>query len=226
GQERMPVGAQIVARANQSRVDYGPINAAFRTEGEADPVAAGLAKLRDTGPEGVRAREALIAAVEGKNTEFNAQGTELNQRYTSSAVIPDPDAGEEHWTRDRGLYLKATTRPGAKVPHVWLVDETGHKVSTLDVTQKGKFSLVTGLSGQAWANAAEKLNLPFLRTVVIGAPGTEDAYHDWARAREIDEAGALLVRPDGYVAWRHARAVWDDETAVNLLDDALTTLLR
>ncbi len=226
GRERMPIGAQVVARANQSRVDYGPINAAFRTEGEADPVAAGLAKLRDTGPEGVRAREALIAAVEGKNTEFNAQGTELNQRYTSSAVIPDPDAGEEHWTRDPGLYLKATTRPGAKVPHVWLVDETGHKVSTLDVTQKGKFSLVTGLSGQAWANAAEKLNLPFLRTVVIGAPGTEDAYHDWARAREIEEAGALLVRPDGYVAWRHARAVWDDETAVNLLDDALTTLLR
>ena len=39
--ERAPVGAQVVARANQSRVDYGPVNAAFRTEGQADPVAAG-----------------------------------------------------------------------------------------------------------------------------------------------------------------------------------------
>jgi 2,4-dichlorophenol 6-monooxygenase len=48
--ERALVGAPVVARANQSRVDYGPVNAAFRTEGQADPVAAGLAKLRDPRP--------------------------------------------------------------------------------------------------------------------------------------------------------------------------------
>lgn len=69
-------------------------------------------------------------------------------------------------------HRSVTTRPGAKIPHVWLVDETGHKVSTLDVTQKGKFSLVTGLSDQAWAAAASELDLPFLRTVVIGAKGS------------------------------------------------------
>jgi 2,4-dichlorophenol 6-monooxygenase len=224
--ERAPVGAQVVARANQSRIDYGPVNAAFRTQGQADPVAAGLAKLRDPSPDGVKARQALIEAIEYKNTEFNAQGTELNQRYQSSAVIPDPDGGQEVWKRDRGLYLQATTRPGAKFPHVWLVDQAGGKVSTLDVTQKGRFSLVTGLSGQAWATAASKLDLPYLRTIVIGAKGTEDLYHDWHRAREIDEAGALLVRPDGYVAWRHSTAVWDDEQAFHLIQQALTTLLR
>ena len=224
--ERAPVGAQVVARANQSRVDYGPINAAFRTEGQADPVAAGLAKLRDPGPGGVRAREALIAAIEYKNTEFNAQGTELNQRYESCAVIPDPAVGEEVWERDRGLYLQATTRPGAKIPHVWLVDEAGRKVSTLDVTQKGQFSLVTGLSGQAWAAAARKIDLPCLRTVVIGAKGAEDSYHDWHRVRETDEAGAILVRPDGYVAWRHSAAVWDAEQAFHLLQQAIASVLR
>ncbi|MEU6147473.1 FAD-dependent monooxygenase [Streptomyces sp. NPDC047081] len=223
--ERVPVGAKIVARANQSRVDYGPLNAAFRTEGQADPVAAGLAKIRDTGPAGVEAREALVAAVELKNTEFNAQGIELNQRYESCAVIPDAEAGEEAWERDPVLYLQATTRPGAKIPHAWLVDESGHRVSTLDVTQKGKFSLVTGLAGQAWVHAADKADLPFLRTVVMGAKGTEDAYHDWHRAREIHEAGALLVRPDGYIAWRHSEAVWEAEEALHLLQEALTTLL-
>ena len=178
------------------------------------------------GPNGVQAREALIAAIEYKNTEFNAQGTELNQRYQSSAVIPEPDAGEETWQRDPGLHLQATTRPGAKIPHVWLVDETGRKVSTLDVTQNGKFTLVTGLSGQAWATAASKLDLPFLRTVIIGAKGTEDLYHNWHRARETDEAGAILVRPDGYVAWRHRAAVWDDEQAFHLVQHAITTVLR
>jgi 2,4-dichlorophenol 6-monooxygenase len=224
--ERAPVGAQVVDRANRSRVEYGPINEAFRTEGQADPVAAGLAKLRDPSPDGVKAREALIAAIEFKNTEFNAQGTELNQRYESSAVIPDPAADEEVWERDRDLFLQATTRPGAKIPHVWLVDETGRKVSTLDVTQKGEFSLVTGLAGQAWVTAADKLQLAYLRTVVIGAKGSQDLYHGWHRAREIDEAGALLVRPDGYIAWRHREAVWDDKTAFDLLQRALATMLH
>ncbi|MFC1421146.1 FAD-dependent oxidoreductase [Streptacidiphilus cavernicola] len=225
-EERAPVGAQVVARANQSRIDYRPVNEAFRTEGQADPVSAGLAKVRDTGPAGVGAREALVAAIEGKNTEFNAQGVELNQRYRSCAVIPDAEAGEETWQRDPELHLQATTRPGAKIPHVWLVDEIGHKVSSLDVTQKGTFSLVTGLSGQAWVQAAQKLDLPFLRTVVIGAKGAEDPYHDWHRAREIHEAGALLVRPDGYVAWRHGQPVWADEEAFHLLQKALVTLLH
>ena len=223
--ERAPVGKQVVARANQSRVDYGPINEAFRTVGEADPVAAGLAKLADPSPAGVAAREALVKAVELKNTEFNAQGTELNQRYESCAVLPDPGASAETWERDRGVYLQATTRPGAKLPHVWLVDGSGRKTSTLDLTGKGKFSLLTGLAGCAWTAAAGKLELPYLRTVVMGAEGSEDSYHDWHRAREIEEAGALLVRPDGYVAWRHTASVWDEQEAVHLLQAAISAVL-
>ena len=225
--ERVPVGMQVVARANQSRIEYGPINECFRTVGEADPVAAGLAKLRDPGPEGVAVREALRKAMEVKASyEFNAQGVELNQRYASNAVIPDPDAGEEQWRRDPQVYLQATTRPGAKIPHTWLVDEAGQRVSTLDVTGKGKFSLVTGLAGRAWVQSAHKLNLPFLRTVVVGAKGAEDPYLSWAQIREIHEAGALLVRPDGYIAWRQSGAVWDDSEALAQLEAALHTLLR
>jgi 2,4-dichlorophenol 6-monooxygenase len=215
--ERAPVGRQIVARANQSRVDYGPINEVFRR--------TGLDGLTDPTPEGAKAREAFVEALELKNQEFNAQGTELNQRYESGAVIPTPGAGDEVWVRDRGLYLQPTTRPGAKIPHAWLVDRDGQRVSTLDVTGKGAFSLVTGLAGTAWAAAAAKLSLPFLRVVTIGAPGAQDAYHDWHRAREIHEAGALLVRPDGYVAWRHTEAVWDEHEAVTRLEEALSAIL-
>ena len=83
--ERAPVGAQVVARANQSRVDYGPINAACRADGAADPFAAGLARLRDPSPDGVLAREALVAAIEHKNTEFNARALS-----STSATNPAP----------------------------------------------------------------------------------------------------------------------------------------
>ena len=39
--------------------------------------------------------------------------------------------------------------------------------------------------------------------VVIG-PGREvtDLYFDWAKLREVEEDGALLVRPDKHIGWR------------------------
>ena len=205
--ERAPVGAQIVKRANQSRVDYGPLNQCFREKDAPDPVAAGLAKLADPGPEGIARRAALAKALDLKNTEFNAQGVELNQRCISAAVVSDEEGVEEVWKRDSQLYLQATTRPGAKIPHAWLIGADGRRVSTLDLVGKGRFTLVTGLAGQAWVQAAKSFNLQYLDNLVIGLPGMQDVYCDWQVVREIEEAGALLVRPDGVVAWRHRTGV-------------------
>jgi 2,4-dichlorophenol 6-monooxygenase len=223
--ERAPIGAQIVKRANQSRVDYAPLNRCFRDSDAKDPVAAGIEKLADPGPEGQARRAALGEALQVKNYEFNAQGVELNQRYTSAAVIPDADGTEEQWTKDPQLHLQATTRPGAKLPHAWLVGADGRRTSTLDVVGKGKYSLVTGIAGQAWAQSARGMNLPYLNTVVIGEAGAQDLYCTWQRLREIDEAGALLVRPDGVVAWRHHGAPNDAAYAKRELEAALDSLL-
>lgn len=222
--ERAPVGAQIVKRANQSRVDYGPLNECFRDKQAADPVAAGLAKLADPGAEGVARRDALAKALDLKNYEFNAQGVELNQRCVSDAVIPDPQAGEEVWKRDPELYLQATTRPGAKIPHAWLIDHEGRRVSTLDLVGKGRTTLVTGIAGQAWAQAVQALKLPYLDVLVVGMPGAQDVYCEWHAVREIDEAGALLVRPDGVVAWRSMHGVPDAQQARQVLAKALSTV--
>ncbi|WP_243844461.1 FAD-dependent monooxygenase [Salinibacterium sp. ZJ454] len=223
--ERVPVGKQIVARANQSRKDYGAIREALAIDDSDDPLAAMLAKIQSATTDGVAARDALYAALKLKNTEFNAQGVELNQRYESSAVVADPAAGTEEWRRDPQLYVQATTRPGAKIPHAWLVDAAGERISTLDVTGRGKFSLVTGLAGTAWVKAARALDADYLRTVAIGAPGFADAYGEWHAQREIHEAGALLVRPDGYIAWRQPAAVTDVAEATQQLSAALDEVL-
>ena len=223
--ERAPVGRQVVLRANQSRLDYAPLNRAFRDLDAPNPVEAGLAKLADPGPDGVARRAALAEALQLKNTEFNALGTETNQRCVSGAVIPDAGGGDEVWGRDPGLHAQATTRPGAKLPHVWLVGADGRRISTLDVVGGGLFTLVTGLAGQAWVQAAQALGEPGLRTVVIGAPGMLDAYYAWHRVREIDEAGTLLVRPDGVVAWRCVAAVEDADAALAALREALERVL-
>ncbi|MGI5219149.1 FAD-dependent monooxygenase [Nocardia sp. CA-290969] len=223
--ERGPVGKQIVERANQSRFDYAPLRAALGAVPDGPGLTAGLARIRERSTEGAAARAALVAALDLKSYEFNAQGVELNQRYSSSAVVDDPADGNETWKRDPQLYLQATTRPGAKIPHTWLVNSRGRRVSTLDVTGQGRFSLVTGLTGSAWEDAATTLCVPWLRTVIIGNDECQDLYGDWARLREADEAGALLVRPDGCVAWRHRAAVHNTETALHLLTEALHTIL-
>ena len=59
--------------------------------------------------------------------------------------------------------------------------------------------------------------------MIIG-PGREvtDIYYDWARVREIDEDGALLVRPDKFIAWRSMSLPVAPDQA---LRDALTSLL-
>ena len=82
-------------------------------------------------------------------------------------------------------------------------------------------TLLTGIAGVAWKDAADKLELPFLKTVVIGEPGALDPYGYWQQVRDIPEAGALLVRPDGYIAWRHNAEVWDIDEATTLLEGAL-----
>ncbi|WP_271215168.1 FAD-dependent monooxygenase, partial [Pseudonocardia halophobica] len=150
--ERMPVGKQIVARANQSRKDYAGLREWLAADSD-DPVRDGLAKLREASPEGVALRERLYEALELKNTEFNAHGVELNQRYESAAVVPDTTVGSEEWPHHPELYLQATTRPGAKLPHAWLVGPDGCRLSTLDVVGKGKMTLLTGIGGAGWKRA-------------------------------------------------------------------------
>ena len=222
--ERAPVGKQIVQRANQSRLDYAPLNACFRVPGAENPVLEGVKRFRDPGPDGKAARKAVLDALRLKDTEFNALGLELNQRYNSSAVVSD-GTGAEVSDRDPVLHLNPTTRPGAKLPHAWLVGRTGRRVSTLDIVGKGMMTLITGLSGDAWAAAAERLSLPFLKTVVIGAPEYQDLYCDWQEAREIDEDGVILVRPDGYVAWRKLAGASSTDEAEAMLREVLSVAL-
>lgn len=222
--ERAPVGKQVVKRANQSRLDYAPLKAIFRIEGEGNPVEAAINRFRDPGADGVKARAAAREALELKNREFNAQGVELNQRYFSNAVLNE-SAELPAWSKDPELYLVPSTVPGAKIPHVWLIDRLGHKLSTLDVVGKGRFVLITGLSGQHWKGAAKSLDLPFLDIVVVGELATQDPYCDWQRYREVDEDGAILVRPDGYVAWRRMNGVQSEAEAISMIKQVLSSLL-
>jgi 2,4-dichlorophenol 6-monooxygenase len=224
--ERAPVGRQIVLRANKSIEEFGAILQALGLHDTTDvaQMQRSIAGRADDTPQAAAQRARLREALELKDYEFNAHGVELGQRYASAAVVGDGTA-EPAYTRDPELYYHPTTWPGARLPHCW-VGRAGHRVSTHDLAGQGRFTLLTGISGQSWSAAADKiaeeLGVP-LTAHVIG-PGREytDLYDDWARLREVTEDGCVLVRPDNHVGWRSHTLTADPESDLRRV---LTTIL-
>jgi 2,4-dichlorophenol 6-monooxygenase len=186
-----------------------------------------MAARKQATPEAEKQRAAVREAINFKDYEFNCHGVEMDQRYESSAVVPDGSAPEQP-ARDPELYSHVTSRPGAKLPHAWLTTDHRRQISTLDLGGHGRFTVFTGIGGDSWVRAAavvgERLGID-VAAVVVG-PGQEydDLYGDWAKVRGIDDGGVLLARPDNYVAFRRAGAA-DDAEAAEVLEHALRSVL-
>ena len=224
--ERAPVAERIVKRANRSSrefVDFFVALGLTDAKDEAEMIERIEERKLNT-PEGLAKRAALVTAMELKHYEFNAHGVELGQFYTSVAVVPDDTARPEPG-RDPELYYQASTVPGSHLPHAWVGDPR-RKLAMMDLAPYHRFTLITGIAGEAWAEAAATVSTELgigLEAVVIG-PGREvtDLYDDWSRLREVEESGALLVRPDKHIGWRSAVLPDDPERALRA---ALTRIL-
>jgi 2,4-dichlorophenol 6-monooxygenase len=206
--ERQPVGANVVDRAMKSVQDMLPISQAlgFRAGQSSEEGWATLRELFSDTDTGRIRRAALTAAVDLQNYQFNAHGIELGQRYTSGAVLDDGTPFLEP-TRDPELFYHPTTHPGARLPHAWLQRGT-QLVSTLDLTGQGRFSLLVGIGGEAWIEAAEKVAAELGIELPVRQVGYRCEYDDvlghWTQLREIGDGGCLLVRPDQHIAFRAA----------------------
>ncbi len=225
--ERQPVARQVVGRATRSGEEMRNFMAAFDILPDGRPAAAYQARIEELSSnteQGRLRRAGADAALERMHYALNCHGVELGQRYASHAVHPDamPAIVPE---RDPELYFSPSTVPGASLPHAWL-EYRGKQVSTLDLAGHGRFTLLTGLSGGAWKTAAEEaarlLGIE-LDTFAIG-PGCEvlDPYRSWARLREVEESGCVLVRPDRFILWRAQRHAGD---ASRLLQSILSAAL-
>ncbi|MFE2728957.1 FAD-dependent oxidoreductase [Kitasatospora sp. NPDC059327] len=137
-------------------------------------------------------------------------------RYTSGAIegpVYDEPIPSEH---------ELTGRPGYRVPHVWL-EHTGRKVSTVDLSESG-YVLLAAPDGGAWAGAAESVaartGIPLACHVIGETGGYSDPDDSFGRTTGLSPDGALLVRPDGFVAWRA-----EDSTVAGLLQEVLERTL-
>lgn len=146
--------------------------------------------------------------------QFSNRGRVLGVSYDSPAIIPDgtdlPAVANPHTD------FVPTARPGSRAPHIWL-RRGGETISLLDLYDSS-FLLLTGQGGQAWSataeQAVEKLGIP-LRCYVIGRQGDLiDERDEWPGLYGVRPDGAVLVRPDGHVAWRAATMDVDPTNAL------------
>ncbi|MFF8592198.1 FAD-dependent oxidoreductase [Streptomyces sp. NPDC015220] len=157
-----------------------------------------------------------------KDDPADALTVALCYRYPSGAVVgTDPDAPIVPERFQLGGV------PGSRAPHMWVTTRDGRRISTLDLYERS-FVVLTGPGGEAWRTAARgvtaHLGIP-VEGYVVGADhdlAPEDGA-DWTVPHGTTESGAVLVRPDGFVAWRSPRLVPDPERA---LTETLMTLLR
>ncbi len=133
---------------------------------------------------------------------------DMGYRYVSGAIVnddptgPDPDAPGSDYT--------PRASPGCRAPHLWL--DAGRRRSTLDLF--GHDFVLLSDTGAGWADAARMVGADPatpLRFHRIEAPG-------WAELYGVRAGSAVLVRPDGHVAWRRSRCFADapGEAAVAL----------
>lgn len=107
--------------------------------------------------------------------------------------------------------LDLSGEPGTRAPHLW-VRHQGERRSTLDLYERSLVLLSDAEEGPAWHRAAlrlaEELSVPLVShrfgalDDVAGLVAEDGA--DWAERHGTTRAGAVLVRPDGFVAWRSA----------------------
>ena len=147
---------------------------------------------------------------------------ELGPVYRSAGVASgSPAAADEPGSvSDRDSQTQNPREPGAAVggraPHVPV--SGGGRSSVHDVFGDSVV-LLTGVGGAAWVDAARGVDLPAYR---VGPGGELEALEGaFETAYGIGSDGAVLVRPDGVIAWASPTSAGASAAALGAALDAL-----
>jgi len=199
-------GKNLLKAYEQERRPVGIRNAASCTRNYAAWVQDGkYTDVFDPGPKGDACRKKVgDHFVNALKDEWYSVGIALGYRYENSPVIV-PDGSPP--TPDSPIEYIPTARPGHRAPHAWLSDGR----STIDLFGHGFVLLrfAHDLDVSTLENAARSLGVP-LMTYDVEDPKIASLY----------ERKLVLVRPDGFVAWRADKLPADNLELLNTVRGA------
>ncbi|KJK20851.1 hypothetical protein UB46_30495 [Burkholderiaceae bacterium 16] len=154
-------------------------------------------------------RRNVQLAAEAQMEHFNTLGLDLGYVYRSAAVCGGGAAAP--MASNPVLEVAQSLTPGARLPHFRLQGAPGSPATSHDLVGHGHFLLAGfGRHGKACAGLAESASQQ-LGGVAVHAVDLDAVTHHADRPQlsawnlGLPDA-AILVRPDGHIAWRHAAA--------------------
>jgi 2,4-dichlorophenol 6-monooxygenase len=225
--ERRPVDERNCQRSLENALNhFGIVDAlGLSPANSAETNMSRLRRMWSADPADASHRSAILRSMRAQSMEFSELNVELGYAYDSAAVVADGSPPPKP-IDDIRVY-EPSTRPGSPLPHAWIDDEDGNRRALRDLVAPGRFLLIAGEEGDGWCEAARSLaadgGVPVDAIRIGHLDG--DAYDPrctWLRHRGITAGGAVLVRPDRYIAWRSPLAVDD---ALGVLADAFATVL-
>jgi putative polyketide hydroxylase len=161
----------------------------------------------------------------GPPVQRSQMGLYLGFMYRSGSVIEDgtvPPALND----PKNEYVPHAT-PGARAPHIWIDPRYQHSV--LDLFGSG-FVLLAA-SRNVWSSAAERIGFettfPLRAFDLQKECRTPEIWAEWKTLYGVGYDGAVLVRPDGMVAWRSQGGVDNAHAAMlNVLEQIMGKALQ
>ena len=139
-------------------------------------------------------------------------------RYRSAAILTE--------TPDDGLPAESpfapSGRPGTRAPHVPFLHR-GARISSVDLPGR-ELVLLCGPNAAGWVRAGMAITWPNAAPLAVYRVGADliDLERRWQSAFGVGDSGAVLLRPDGYIAWRSPGAA---DSSVGVLTDVLARVL-
>src|SRR6266566_885116 len=123
-------------------------------------------------------------------------------RYPAGAFVADEDGGS---SGDIFENPRAPSgRPGSRAAHLRL-ERGGERLSTVDLFS-GEWVLFAGPNGDVWRGVASRIPAAGafgLQCYRVGRDrDLQDVANRWSTAYAVNADGAILIRPDGFIAWR------------------------
>jgi len=190
---------------------------------ERHPVGRFAARQSLTGPGTSVLPKEVVLNLLSKDEDLPLFYPIVGYRYRSQAIVAEDasPAEQEIALLDRE---ELTGQPGTRVPHLWL-GRGGQRISTLDLLD-GNFVLLVGPDGTLWQKAATEVAGSLgikLSAYRVGSDGDLlDLENGWQAKMGVSAEGAVLVRPDGFVAWHTSGGAPSPEAS---LKQVISTIL-
>lgn len=139
----------------------------------------------------------IAEAVEMQRAHFDSFNLQIGYRYTSDALI-DP-APQVQSAEVPTSHYTPTYDVGVRLPH-WWIERSGERQSSHSLLSPLTFTLLVGADALPLFDAEKTTARPF--TLLAEEKDFTSSAPKWETRTGLGATGALLLRPDGHIAWR------------------------